>query len=435
MSRGIVTRLIGKVARVAERLTDSRKVSNATKYSLMDALKSALAVFYFQHTSLLSFQKALKRRYQKSNLERLFGVWEIPSSVQVKNILDGIDPGELECIFDDGLQECKRQGVLYSQYRVLDMEIPVAVDGTWYFSSNEVHCEHCLTKKQKLKRGGERTLYHHDVLAFVIVKYDNKVVIPLVPEFISNEDGQEKQDCERNAFKRNIKRRSEQFRGLKPIFLGDDLYACYPICHDLDDRGFSFIFVCKDESHSWIAEQVSGEGVPFEIYERKEWDGRNHLIHRYSWLNNIEDRADPIFMYVNYLKYQIWNVEKNEWEYQNSWITNKTITIDNVVEMAKVGRARWKIENEHHNTLKHQGYNLEHNFGHGKNHAACIFCLLNLFIFLIHGLQELADEKYKNARFTFSSRKEFFGAMRHEISFHFYEDWLALLTLLADADP
>jgi hypothetical protein len=376
----------------------------------------------------------MKRRCQRSNLETLFGVREIPSSDQIKNIVDGIEPAEMEGIFDDGIQEAKRQGV-YSQYRVLDGEIPVTHDGTWYFSSNEVYCEHCLRQRQKTKGGEEQTLYYHDVVAFTIVKYDKSVVLPLVPEFIRNEDGQEKQDCERNAFKRNIERRSEQFRALKPIFLGDDLYACHSICSDLDGRGFSFIFTCKNESHPWIAEQVSGDGVPFETYERKEWDGRNHLIHRYKWLNKIENRADPIFMYVNYLNYQIWNEEKNEEEYHNSWLTNKTITIDNVVEMTKVARTRWKTENEHNNTLKHHGYNLKHNFGHGKNHAAEIFCLLNLFCFLIHGLQDLADDEYKKARATFSSRKEFFGAMRHEVSFHLYENWSTLLTLLADADP
>jgi hypothetical protein len=91
-------------------------------------------------------------------------------------------------------------------------------------------------------------------------------------------------------------------------------------------------------------------------------------------------------MLVNYLTYEVWNVERKEADYQNSWITNKTITRSNVVEMAKVGRSRWKIENEHNRTLKHGGYNLKHNEGHGKEHAAQIFCMLKLITFLIHGV-------------------------------------------------
>ena len=38
---------------------------------------------------------------------------------------------------------------------------------------------------------------------------------------------------------------------------------------------------------------------------------------------------------------------------------------------AACGWARWKIENETFNVLKNNGYNPEHNFGHGKQNHAC----------------------------------------------------------------
>jgi hypothetical protein len=53
-----------------------------------------------------------------------------------------------------------------------------------------------------------------------------------------------------------------------------------------------------------------------------------------------------------------------------SFATNHSITRDNVVALIKAGRARWKIENEHNNNLKTKGYNLEHNFGHGKDNLS-----------------------------------------------------------------
>jgi hypothetical protein len=433
MGRGILKGFVKSLETEADKLPDNRQESNDTKYSLGDALKSGLSVFYFLNESMLAFQTSLKRKYKKDNLETLFGVKEVASSDQIKNIVDRIEPSGLEEVFEYGLKRAKMEGV-YAKYQVLDGEMPVVCDGTWYFSSKEIHCDHCLTITNEKKNGEKTTTYYHDVLAFALVKYDNAVVLPLAPEFIRNEDGMEKQDCERNAFKRHIKRRAGEFRELKPIFLGDDLYACHSICYDLDDRGFSFIFTCKNESHPYIAEQT-GEGTPFETYEKREWNGRNHLIHRYKWLNKIENRADPLFMHVNYLSYEIWNEEKGEREYHNSWITNKTITRENVIELTKVARSRWKIENEHNNTLKHKGYNLKHNFGHGKDHAAEVFCALNLISYLIHGLQDLADDDYKKARKTYSSRKEFFGAMRHETSYHLYQDWEELLGLLAETVP
>jgi hypothetical protein len=44
--------------------------------------------------------------------------------------------------------------------------------------------------------------------------------------------------------------------------------------------------------------------------------------------------------------------------------TDYPITRNNVVDLIDCGRSRWKIENEHNNTLKTKGYNLEHNFGY-----------------------------------------------------------------------
>ena len=61
------------------------------------------------------------------------------------------------------------------------------------------------------------------------------------------------------------------------------------------------------------------------------------------------------------------------------------MTEDNVALIASCGRARWKIENEHNNVLKNHGYNLRHNFDHGKDHASEMYCLLNLLSFLWHG--------------------------------------------------
>jgi hypothetical protein len=71
-------------------------------------------------------------------------------------------------------------------------------------------------------------------------------------------------------------------------------------------------------------------------------------------------------------------------EVYSRWITDKPIEAVNVKHLAACGRLRWKIESEHTNVLKHQGYNLEHTIRHGKNHAGENFCLLNLLAFLFH---------------------------------------------------
>jgi hypothetical protein len=144
--------------------------------------------------------------------------------------------------------------------------------------------------------------------------------------------------------------------------------------------GMRYIFICKDESHRWIAEQVAyGE---LKSHRRRDWNGRNHLEYRYRRVNGQENRSEGERLSVNYLEMEIWNEELRE---------------EDVGQTADCGRGRWKIENEYNHVLKNRGYNLKHNFGQGKGHASEVFCLLNVLSYLIHGIQELADEEYRKA--------------------------------------
>jgi hypothetical protein len=169
-------------------------------------------------------------------------------------------------------------------------------------------------------------------------------------------------------------------------------------------------------------------------HTRKEWNGRNHLEYRYAWVNGIENRADGEIMPVNYLYFELWNGEQQKTTYKNSWITDHEITRDSVKLIAECARTRWKTENEHNNVLKHRGYNLKHNFGHGDNHANEIFCMPSLPGFLFHGIQDLVDEDYKKARASFGRRDAFFRALRYEVSRYLRQDWHELLLSIADDD-
>ncbi|MCL2130777.1 MAG: hypothetical protein FWH35_10555 [Treponema sp.] len=141
-------------------------------------------------------------------------------------------------------------------------------------------------------------------------------------------------------------------------------------------------------------------------------------------------------MLVNYFSLSIWNEEKNEQTYYNTWITNKTITCNNVAHLALCGRARWKIENEHNNVLKNHGYNLKHNFGHGEKHASEMYCLLNLLAFQMHSLLDIADEDYKKARACSGRREEFFNELRFLMKFKLFESWQEFIVFVyADPDP
>lgn len=53
-----------------------------------------------------------------------------------------------------------------------------------------------------------------------------------------------------------------------------------------------------------------------------------------------------------------------------------------------MARARWMIENETFNTLKNQGYNFEHNYGHGEKNLTNNMGILMFTAFLIDQIQQ-----------------------------------------------
>ena len=95
------------------------------------------------------------------------------------------------------------------------------------------------------------------------------------------------------------------------------------------------------------------------------------------------------------------------------------------------GRARWKIENEAFNTLKTQGYYLEHNYGHGRQHLATVFALLMMLAFLVDQAQELGCRLFQAARARFRSRTSLWEKLRSLFTTYFIQDWPTLWTAIS----
>jgi hypothetical protein len=431
MGAGIFGKLLGSLEAAGEKIPDQRRSSGNLTYQLLDAIKSAFAVFFFQHPSLLDFQKAMKKRKKRNNVETLFGATEIPSDNQIRTLVDGIAPESLGEAFEGTLRTAEEAGAI-KPYRVLDGGVLLALDGLWYYSSQEIHCEHCLSRSH-----GEGTTYYHSAVAGAIVRPGSNQVLAVMGEPVRNGDGREKQDCEREAGKRWLLAHGPEYQWLKATLLGDDLYSDQPFCQAVLAQKMRFLFTCKAESHPWLSETV--EQSFLEEQEVKKGDGRHNQISTYRWINGVPLRDSKDALMVNYLYMQIRNEKTGKAGYTNSWVTDKEITAENVELLASCARARWKIENEHHNVLKNRGYNLEHNFGHGKEHASEIFLLLNLLAFQFHTIVELCDEEYRKARASFGRRDSFFQHMQAALHYALHESWRDFLIFVrgedADNDP
>jgi hypothetical protein len=427
MGAELQSRLLDSLEMVGEQIPDRRRAGGNLKYRLLDGIKCAFAVFFFLHPSLLDFQRAMKERRKRDNLETLFRVGEIPSDNQIRTLLDGVEPSVMGSVFERNLRIAEEAGLLEG-YRVLDGGVLLALDGLWYYSSREIHCEHCLHKTN----GEGETTYCHSAVAGALVRPGSAAVIPVMGEPIRNGDGNKKQDCEHEAGKRWLMAHGPEYRRLKATLLGDDLYADQPFCRLVLQAGMSFLFTCKADSHPWLTETIANSYM--EEKEIRKWTGRAHQIWRLRWINGAPLRDSPDALLVNYLSLELRHEKTGKIVYRNSWITNKELGAENVEQLAVCGRTRWKIENEHNNVLKNRGYNLEHNFGHGKNHAAEMFFLLNLLAFQMHTILELGDEGYRKARATVGRRDMFFYHMQAAFRYALHETWQDFLLFVRGED-
>jgi len=425
--------LLGTLHQSIEGLSDPRKPSNARLYSLRDAMLGAFSVFYMQSASFLEHQRHLESREGRNNAESLFGLAQIPSLEQIRNILDQIAAQGLFGVFDKIYQALGQQGYLKS-FETLGANLLVALDGTEYYSSQRISCPCCSTRTSKK---GQVT-YSHKALLPVIVAPGQSSVISLAPALITPQDGHAKQDCEQAAAKRWIRAHHAHTLSQSITLLGDDLFSRQPMCEEAIANGFNYIFVCLPASHPALYDWIVFNDAKGKVktIQRTVSQGKTDEIWHYRYLNDVPLRAEEPSLSVNWCELTVTRKSDGHRLYLNSWVTNHPLTPQRVIEVAAAGRCRWKTENENHNVLKTKGYNLEHNFGHGKQHLSAILLTLNLLAFLFHTVLGLADERYQSIRKIRGTRKGFFQDILALTKYLWFESWSALLDfMLADTTP
>jgi hypothetical protein len=411
-------------------LPDHRKASNNTRYQIADAAIGAFSVFFMQSASFLAHQRDIKKRKGRDNVSRLFGAEKIPSDAQIRNLLDPISPTAFHADFDWIVDELEKSGHL-SGFKSYDGTVAIAFDGVSFHSSETIHCQNCTHRRD---RSGD-THYYHSAIIPVMVKPDSSHVLSLPPECIVPQDGHDKQDCERAAVKRWLSRHHARYPAHTVTFLGDDLYCNQPLGELIDHTYHQlFVFVCKPDSHTTLYTQINllAEANELARQQVRHWNGKHGEIWSYRWSNDLPLRASEDALAVNWLELTITHEDTGEVIYRNAWATNHVVTSENVAQLAKVGRARWKVENENINVLKTKGYNLEHNFGHGDCHLANVFFTLNLLAFLVHTAQHLVNDAYRLLRDTLSVRRTFFNDLKALTRYMVFDSWDSLFDFMID---
>jgi hypothetical protein len=259
---------------------DARR-STDVDYSMADIGLSAFSLFFMQSESFLSHRRRLEQGHVTSNCHTLFGMKKIPTDNYIRLMLDKVSPETLPPCFDQVIEQLRQRDGLKAFQR-LEGRTLVEPDGTEYFCSQEPSCPQCLTR-----RGFHRkTESYHAMLAAMIVAPGHNMVLPLMPEFITPQDGAEKQDCERNAAKRWLNAHGKRVAPLRPVYLGDALFSSQPLAQAVFATGADFLFVCKRDGHKTLDEYV--DGAPLDqrtVIERRP--GRRSLTYRYRWIEAV----------------------------------------------------------------------------------------------------------------------------------------------------
>lgn len=371
---------------------------------LHDVLMSGFAMMALKDPSLLAFER--RKTNEEHNLRSVFHIKDIPCDTQMRTRLDVVDPDWLRPAYRALFRKAQRGKALE---RMVFMEgcYLIALDGTAYFSSEKLFSPFCLVKS--CSKSG-KTIYHLQALGAAIVHPDSRTVIPLAPEPICKQDGETKNDCERNGARRWLGNFREDHPHLKAIITEDALSPNAPHIRDILAAGCHFILGVKEDDHKYLFGCVDAAVEAGKAIEHDMPDPQNPDVHHFfrftSGMPLNESNQDIL---VDVLEY--WE-EGGKKPQHFSWVTDFTITKDNVYDIMRGGRTRWKIENETFNTLKNQGYHLEHNFGLGEKYLSLTFFSLMMLAFLADQLQERCCALYREVRKKRGSKKELFETIR-----------------------
>jgi len=402
--------------------------------SLPDAAMSALAVYSLKIPSLLKFEE-LKRNDAKKiqNIKNIYSIKNVPSDTQMRTILDPINPEALRPAFKNIFRELQTKKKL-EPFKFLGSYYLLAVDGTGFYYSQKVQCNCCMIHNSE-KNG---ISYRHHLLAASIVHPAHKEVIPVCPEPITRKDGNNKNDNELVAVKRFLNKFREDHPKLNVVVIEDALFSNGPHINELFKHQMSFIIGVKEGGNPSLysfAETAKRLGQ-FGEYEQTNYSGekvKKKTVHKINFVNHISLNFEHKDTKVNFLEC----FETTTWvdskgvdqtkKQKFSWITDIKLTKNNVMEVMRGARCRWKIENETFNTLKNQGYNFEHNYGHGNQNLCTNFVYLMMLSFLIDQSQQICCPVFQKILDFAGGKKQLWDSIKSIFNIFNVDSWSQIL--------
>ena len=144
-------------------------------------------------------------------------------------------------------------------------------------------------------------------------------------------------------------------KDLRPIYLGDDLFACQPIADAITAAGGDFLLTAKPaeasqtcfagpgpkppppSSHKALYDFMDGATIEERTVTQKAPGKR--LTYRYRWFEGAPLRDGKDAKLVNWVGVTITDA-KGKQTYDNAFVTSLPVTRDTVAEIVACARAR-----------------------------------------------------------------------------------------------
>jgi hypothetical protein len=376
-------------------LSDPRK---SKQYGIDEIAMSGISMFLFNQDSRNAYNLNRQEEQFTENYQLLFNM-ELAHMDSVDDVFRVFDTKELEKVKADMISKLIR-GKVFADQRYNGKYI-IAVDGTGVVSFDKPHCDCCLTKTVKGK-----TTYFHNVLEAKLIT-SSGFALSIASEWINNEGKTnfDKQDCEREAFKRMSEKIKQYFPRLPIIIVADGLYPYQGFFEICKKNLWNYVLTLQDGNLKSLQEEIPWEKriTPNQNREVYSQTTTTKTSSKYHWLTSLKYKDNNLnWVECNEVKTNI--KTQQEIRQRFVYITDLPIGCDNYNKISNVGRLRQKVENEGFNVQKNFGYNLQHKFARKsfnsmKNFYQCLQ-IAHIINQLVINSKAIAKYFKANGKFT-----------------------------------
>lgn len=332
---------------------------NRATYEMAEIILASVFMFLFKEGSRNQMNEDREVGQFEANYKTLFGL-KLPHLDTVSDVMNKLE--------EEHLESCRRHLIKYlldkrtlHRFRLLGKYFTIAIDGSGVYTFDKQPYAGCPSKTSK---SGKKTYYQNVLEAKIVCS--NGFSLSISTEWLKNEDGYLKQDCEQKALKRLLDNLKRDFPKLPLCILLDGLFASGPVMEQIKSKAWEYIIVWKDGKLKKVQEQLVELRLEKQVECIEKEEIHNPISktdHIYEYSNAALTHQGHEFYYIKHElhTHQVGDATTKE---RKRFITICSITPDkaNIKELTQAGRMRWKIENEGFNTQKNHGFKLHHKY-------------------------------------------------------------------------